>query len=71
MPTETKETKTTNVNLDTALSINGITYSEGSHVVPAEVAADLVRMNKEHNAYLAGLNKNTPSNGNGGSRSAA
>lgn len=69
MTTET--TKTVSVELDNQLSINGVKYEVGTHEVPAEVAVDLQRMDKEHNKYLAGLNKNVPSNGNGGSISAA
>lgn len=68
---ETKTEKLVKVELDVAVSINDVKYAEGTHEVPEGVAVDLVRINKDHNKYLAGLNKNTPSNGNGGSRSAA
>lgn len=67
---EPKE-KLVKVELDVAVSINDVKYPEGVNEVPEEIAVDLKRINKNHNKYLAGLNKNTPSNGNGGSRSAA
>lgn len=66
-PTE----KLVTVNLDVAVSINDVKYPEGAQEVPEWIAEDLVRINYNHNKYLLGLNKNSPSNGNGGSVSAA
>lgn len=63
--------KLVTVNLDVAVSINDVKYPEGAQEVPEWIAEDLVRINNDHNKYLAGLNKNTPSTGNGGSVSAA
>lgn len=68
--TEIKE-KLVTVELDVNVSINGVNYAEGTHEVPEGIATDLVRINKDHNKYLAGLNKNVASSGNGGTRSAA
>lgn len=69
MTTET--TKQVSVELDNPISINGVKYEVGTHKVSADIAEDLQRMDKAHNKYLAGLNKNVAFSGNGGSISAA
>jgi hypothetical protein len=69
--TETKNEKLVEVELDSVISINGVAYAEGTHEVSSELAEELNRINATHNKYLAQLNKNVASNGNGGTRSAA
>ena len=72
--TEVKETTKpvlVKVTISTDITINGVKFAPGTHEVEAGVADDLKRMDDNYNKYLAGLNRNNPTNGNLGSVSAA
>lgn len=57
------ENKKVKVTISTEIVINGDRFAVGTHEVEAGVAEDLKRMDDNYNKYLAGLNRNNPSNG--------
>jgi len=67
---ETKQ-ELVSVTLSNQVTINGVKYEAGTHNVPAGVAEDLTRIDKDYNTYELGLNKNKSSSGSLGSVSAA
>jgi hypothetical protein len=46
------------IKLENDIQVNGVKIPAGTQDVPAEVASDYKRIDREHSNYLAGLNKN-------------